>query len=81
MDFSQITLNQMQKVHCFSERSVTRTISDKQQKSYFSRHWREAEHMLLLSAGESYATVANILKTINLEEPWTHFKWEAAKRR
>ena len=34
---------------------------------------------LSFSARESYATVASILKIINLEELCTYFKWEASK--
>ena len=40
--------------------------------------------IVFFSARESYATVVNVLKTINLEElilNFTYFKWEASKRR
>ena len=62
MNFPQINLNQMQKVRCFCARSVKRTNSDKQFDIV------EKGDMSIFSARESNATVADILKTINLQE-------------
>ena len=35
--------------------------------------------IVFFSARESYATVVNVLKTINLEELGTYFKWKALR--
>ena len=59
----------MQKVRCFSARSVTHSISDKQnnQASVDIHKKQGIKYYCLFFHLGSYATVAKILKTTNLE--------------
>ena len=81
MNFPQINLNQMQKV----QRKMGRTHYFRQATTIMpqSTFMRSGEYnviALFFSARESYVTVVSILKTINLEELCTYFKWEVSTR-
>ena len=82
MNFPQINLNQMQK-SVVSDRShdIPFQISNYNHAWVDSDEKRGIKHYcVIFTARESYATVANILKIINLEELCTYLIWQESKR-